>query len=136
MGILNRVATAAVHFSRVATHDPVIEQLQKELERCFSNIPAPVTDADGIVRIDNASGAKTYTVTDADKHVVCITNGGPLTVALPAPTAKRVIGILANGPHQATVQRADGKDCSFGPSKALDNAASLFVADGVDWYLE
>jgi hypothetical protein len=123
----------AIKYSRVSTKDPELQQVQVEVERGFSQVPEP--EPDGIVRIDTASGTKTYTVKDTDKHVVCVTIAGPLTVGLPAPSTKRVIGVLANGANTATVQRQDGKVCSFGASKALANAAALFVADGVDWYL-
>lgn len=126
----------AIDYSRVATSDPVLKQVQDEVARSFSNVPDPVTAADGIVRIDTASGTRTYSVKAADVHLVCITNGGPLTVALPSPGTKRLLGVIANGANAVTVQRSDGKTCSFGQSKTLTNAASLFVADGTDWYLE
>jgi hypothetical protein len=111
----------------------VAAQVQTEVERSFSSIPDSVPD--GITRIDNASGARTYTVVDTDRHVVCITNGGPLTVSIPTPATKRTLGIIANGPNPVTVQRSDGAQMSFGASVTLANEASLFVSDGTDWYL-
>ena len=130
----------AVQFSRIT---PKLEdkqvvdalgQLQTEIERGFSH-SEPSAGPDGIVRVDTAAGLKSYSVKDNDQHVVAITNGGPLTVALPNPSASRVLGVIGSGANACTVQRSDGKLTSFGASKSLTNAAAVFVADGTDWYL-
>ena len=127
-----------VSFSRIAAAlDPKLELalglLQDQIQHSFSNVPDAATD--GITRQNSASGPFTYTPKDTDKHVVCITGGGPITVALPTPAAKRLLNVIANGPGSVIVKRADGKPCSFGGVKVLKDAAQLFVADGVDWYL-
>ena len=126
-----------VAYDKVTTDNHDLNVVQAHVQRAFENAAAQAdvpTEADGIVRLDTARGVKVYAVRDADRHVVVLTNGSPATVGLPAPTIKRIVGILANGANPVTVQRKDGKACSFGQTKTLQNSASLFVADGQDWF--
>ncbi len=126
----------AVEYSRVPVKDPELDKVQTEIKRSFQSIPAPDNASDGIVRVDTASGTRTYTVKDTDQHIVGITNGGPLSVALPNPKDnKRTLGVIGSGANKVTVQRSDGKAMSFGQVKELQDAASLFTSDGTDWYL-
>ena len=125
----------AIEYSRVPVKDPELDKVQTEIKRSFQSIPVPATSSDGIVRVDTASGTRTYAVKDTDQHIVGITNGGPLTISLPSPAIKRTLGVIGSGANKVTVQRSDGKAMSFGSSKELQDAASLFTSDGTDWYL-
>jgi len=123
-----------VSYDKVTTEDPQLNQVQGKIAEAFSKVPDPVPEADGIVRIETASGNQQYKCKDSDRYVVGITSAFPLLVSLGAVSPKRTVLVICSGPKPVTVQRSDGRAMAGIQSRVLEQyQASLFVADGKDW---
>lgn len=125
----------AIPFDKITTQNPELNAVQARVERAFGLVPTPVTEADGIVPVETASGTKQYKCKDSDRYVVGYTSGQPLTVSLGALAPRRTVLVICNGPRPVTVQRSDGKPFPSGSTHVLEQFQSgLFVSDGKEWH--
>jgi hypothetical protein len=123
-----------VPYDKVTTSNQDLNQVQANIARAFQAVPDPVSDGDGIVTVDTASGTKTFLIPESCKNLVCLTNGNALTVSLPSPATKRTVFVVCAGNNPVTVQRQDGQTSAWGQSLTLAKAESrLFVANGTTW---
>lgn len=130
----------AYDYQKVQTQDTDLNKVQTNIAALGQSIPSPEETVQAAISLGivTVKGPKTYMVGDTDRHVVCYTVGGPVTVALPSPSVPRALGVLctvaASGAGQVTVQRKDGQPSNFGSQVLLDpGSARVFVADGKNW---